>query len=593
MSKIINKKIPKKFIVILIMLFYFGQSFVSIVNGDSLSLKNIFQYDNEKLMLSFESDAYTLYAPTYSEITYLIDMEGNITHNWNSNYIQGLAVYLLQDGKLIRNCLPGVNPRFIGGGITGRIEKHDWYGDLVWEFEYFTEDNCLHHDYEVLPNGNILMIAWEYKSGEEAVAAGRDPDKLNLDQLWPDHVIEIEPIEPVGGNIVWEWHVWDHLIQDYDSSKDNYGVVGNHPELIDINYIGGVYVGRDWLHTNSIDYNEEFDQIILSAHNFNEIWVIDHSTTTEEAAGHSGGNSGKGGDILYRWGNPQAYRAGDESDKQLFDQHDATWIEPGFPGEGNILVFNNGKNRPDIDYSSVDEIVPPVDSFGNYYLEEGSAYGPDEPIWVYIAENPIDFYSPIISGAQRLPDGNTLICDGDSGFFFEVTPEKEIVWEYINPYPNQVFNHVFKVNRYQSDYKGLEILINAPLKPNKPDGPNKGRKGIEYTYISSTIDPQGDQIYYLFDWGDGTDSGLIGPINSSEEVQASHIWSKIGNYNIKVKAIDINDFESLWSDSLSVSIPRTKQSSSKDILLGWLNEYFLNSFKMFRNFLNFITLGKK
>ncbi len=556
------------------MLFYFGTFFTTVVYGNTFLLESKFQSNEEIFLLSFESDAYTLFAPEYSGITYLIDMGGNVTHSWESNYIQGLSVYLLEDGELIRNCLPGINPTFIGGGITGRVEKHDWYGELAWEFEYFTEKNCLHHDFEVLPNGNILMIAWEYKSGEEAVAAGRDPNNLTLDQLWPDHIIEVEPIEPVGGSIVWEWHVWDHLIQDYDSSKDNYGVVGDHPELIDINVKYENYVERDWLHTNSIDYNEEFDQILLSVHKFNEIWIIDHSTTTEEAAGHFGGNGGKGGDLLYRWGNPQTYRAGSSSDQKLFGQHDAQWIEPGCPGEGNILVFNNGLGRPGIDYSSIDEIVPPNDGFGNYYLEEGSAYGPEEPTWIYFAENPRDFYSTRLSGTQRLPDGNTLICAGDSGFFFEVTPEKDIVWEYTNPYPNQVFNDVFKIRRYQSGYKGLEILINAPLKPDMPEGPTQGEKGVEYTYFSSTVDPQGDQVYYLFDWGDGSDSGWVGPFNSSEEVCSSHIWDKSGNFKIKVKAVDIDNYESIWSDPLKVMIPRNKLTFYS--LFHWFLERFFN-----------------
>ena len=100
------------------------------------------------------------------------------------------------------------------------------------------------------------MIAWEYKTSAEAIAAGRDPNKLS-DAMWPDHIIEVRPTGSTTGDIVWEWHVWHHLIQDYDSSKANYGVVGNHPELVDINYV--ISSQSDWLHANSIDYNEEFD----------------------------------------------------------------------------------------------------------------------------------------------------------------------------------------------------------------------------------------------------------------------------------------------------------------------------------------------
>jgi hypothetical protein len=173
--------------------------------------------------------------------------------------------------------------------------------------------------------------------------------------------------------------------------------------------------------------------------------VIDHSTTTAEAAGHSGGNSGKGGDLLYRWGNPRAYNAGDADDQQLFVQHDVQWIPSGYPGAGNILVFNNGGGRPDGDYSSVDEITPPVDNAGNY-----NGYGPSSPVWSYTAATLTDFYAANISGAQRLSNGNTLVCDGPEAYFFEVTAAGDVVWEY--DHGNQP---IFRATRYQSDYPGL------------------------------------------------------------------------------------------------------------------------------------------
>ncbi|MCK5458988.1 MAG: aryl-sulfate sulfotransferase, partial [Thermoplasmatales archaeon] len=402
-------------------------------------------------------DGYILYTPMVSTNTFLINNSGEVVHTWDSYFKPALSVYLLENGNILRTAFPGFNPRFWGGGIGGRVEIFDWDGTLVWEFEYSDSQHCLHHDVEMLPNGNILMIAWEYKTASEAINAGRDPTSLPLGELWPNHIIEVEPTGSSGGNIIWEWHIWDHLIQDYDAEKENYGVVADHPELADINYGGQILA--DWNHINSIDYHEEFDQIILSVLTFNEIWVIDHSTTTEEAAGHSGGNSGKGGDILYRWGNPQVYRAGNDSDQKLFGQHDAQWIEPGCPGNGNILIFNNGQGRPDGHYSSVDEIIPPVDSNGNYSYTPGSAYNPEEPIWIYTAKNPFDFYAGHISGSQRLPNGNTLICDGPNGVFFEVTEEKEIVWEYVNQFPNLVQNQVFNIYRYAPDYPGLNNLF--------------------------------------------------------------------------------------------------------------------------------------
>ena len=306
--------------------------------------------------------------------------------------------------------------------LKGIIEKFDNKSNLLWEFEYSNSEHCSHHDIEPLPDGNVLMIAWEYKTKDEAIAAGRNPNNGGI-SLCPDYIIEVEPTEFSSGEIVWEWHAWDHLIQDYDPSKDNYGIVSDHPELIDINYYENPS-SRDWNHINSVDYNMEFDQILLSVKHFDEIWVIDHSTTTEEAASHTGGRSGKGGDILYRWGNPQAYRVGTTSDRKYFSQHGAIWVEKGCPGEGNILVFNNGIGH---EYSSVDEIVPPVDDNGNYFYTSGEAYGPDDLLWTYRKENLVSWS---LSNVQRLPNGNTLICSGNQGLFLEVTSENDIVWKY-------------------------------------------------------------------------------------------------------------------------------------------------------------------
>src|SRR5207253_10929770 len=142
--------------------------------------------------------------------------------------------------------------------------------------------------------------------------------------------------------------------------------------------------------------------------------IIDHSTTTAQAAGHRGGRYGEGGDRLYRWGNPQAYRAGAARDQQLGRQHDAHWIPRGLPGEGHVLLFNNGRGRPGPDgrYSSVDEIVLPVDRKGHYTLKPGAAYGPDKPVWSYSAPRKSDLFAPIMSSAQRLSNGNTLVCSG-------------------------------------------------------------------------------------------------------------------------------------------------------------------------------------
>jgi len=240
-------------------------------------------------------NGYTLFAPLNYYTTYLIDNDGYLVNSWDSDYEPGNTVYLLENGNLLRAAdpWPDGNPYFNAGGKGGRVEEFTWDGTLAWEFEYASEQYLLHHDIEVLPSGNVLMIAWEYKSDDDALAAGRDPLLLDGNGLWPEHVIEVEPdADGSGGTIVWQWHVWDHLIQDYDFFKDNYGMVEDHPELIDLNYVHRI--GADWIHMNAIDYNEDFDQILLNTPFFKEFWVIDHSTTTGEAAGHTGGNSGMG-----------------------------------------------------------------------------------------------------------------------------------------------------------------------------------------------------------------------------------------------------------------------------------------------------------
>jgi hypothetical protein len=418
-------------------------------------------------------EGYTLYTPTLGTASYLINNDGEIVHKWNTclSHWVGMAVYLTEDGELLRSeydhyLNQWYKWRHMLGGMTGRVAKYDWDGECIWEFPYYSETYCLHHDIETLPNGHILMTAWENKTRDEAIAAGLNPDNWDddgwEDTMLIDKIIEVNPDiwDPHEKNydeaIVWEWHAWDHLIQDYDPTKDNYGVIADHPELIDINLIWD----QDFFHTNSVEYIEEFDQILLSLRYINETVIIDHTTKTEEAENHTGGYYGKGGDLLYRWGCPSNYnRAGDQ---QLFMQHDPRVIESGCPGEGHFTVFNN---RNPNNFSTAIEIDPPVDEDGFYYLEEGCAYGPSEPDWIWGDEfnNKDRFYTVDMGGAQRLPNGNTLICDALYGRIFEVTPEDEVIWQYTNLDPIFVFTDVFKVQRYPLDYPGIGELESEPI----------------------------------------------------------------------------------------------------------------------------------
>ncbi len=402
-------------------------------------------------------DGYTLFAPIGSTTTYLINNCGEKVHSWPSNYRPGQSVYLLENGNLLRTGNTN-NSTFNAGGKGGIIEIIDWNGTVIWDYTLSSTTQCQHHDVEYLPNGNILAIVWDAYTSAQATAAGRTTAGASL---WADKIVEIQPdFTNGGGTIAWEWKAWDHLVQDENATANNFGSVANSPQLIDVNYVGGPATGSDWLHINSVDYNPTLDQIVLSNHNFSEIWIIDHSTTTAEASGHTGGNSGKGGDLLYRWGNPRAYNQGTINDQLCFAQHNAYWIDSGYTDAGMIMIFNNqtGSN-----YSTVDVLNPAVDASGNYSYTAGK-YAPSNFHWTYTASTPSDFYAANISGAQRLPNGNTLICQGPSGRLFEVDKAGTIVWEYISPVSGNgiiaqqspaMNNLVFRAERYAADYTGF------------------------------------------------------------------------------------------------------------------------------------------
>lgn len=461
------------------------------------------------LFLSDEraAEGYTLFSPNHSGTTYLINNDGLVVNTWTSPYRPGHMGYLLENGHLLRAArIDTAHANFASADYrSGRIEEYDWDGTLVWEFEYSSGEYLSHHDIEPMPNGNVLVIAWEYKTRQEAIDAGRNPNRVG-DSLWPDKVVEIRPTPPVGGEVVWEWKIWDHLVQDYDPTKAGYGMIADHPELVNVNF--GNPANADWNHTVSVDYNAERDQIMIAIRPFSELWIIDHSTTTEEAAGHTGGNSGKGGDLLYRWGNPRAYRRGTRDDQVVWAMHDAAWVPQGRPRAGNILFFNNGQSRPPVIASSVDEITPPIDEEGNYVLVPDEAYGPSALTWTYMADPPESFFVSDMGGAQRQVNGNTLICDAYGGRFFEVTDSLEMVWEYLSPVSDagihtqgvpkgdESFN-VFKVRRYPPDYPGL---AGRDLTPGDPienfDAPLPVPRG---SLQASELSPAGDGIEVRWD----------------------------------------------------------------------------------------------
>lgn len=445
-------------------------------------------------------EGYTLIAPLSSKSTYLLDMQGEIAHEWPSDYTPGHSAYLLDDGSLMRTGRVD-NDTFSGGGQGGRIQRIAWDGELLWDFDFSTEVALAHHDIEPLPNGNVLAIAWEAVGPDELFRAGRRFEAIGDAGLWPDFVVELAPrpteADLGGAEVVWEWHAFDHLVQDQNDQAENFGVVADLSHRIDVNaglrttamtaeelrrakeleeemrglgYTGGDDPstgedddtsaarphggggGTDWLHTNSIDYLPGEDLILLSSRTLSEVWVIDHSTTTAQAATGAGGRRGRGGDLLWRWGNPAMH--GGTGQQQLFGQHDARWIEGG---EGlRVMVFNNGEGRPGggDSYSTVEVLELPE-------LGGPADAGPASPLRTIgkggkVEEGPA-FYSSFISGAQALPNGNVLICSGAESRLIEVDASDRVVWE------------------WQGDLPGAE----GERGPggNRPDGPPPGPGG--------------------------------------------------------------------------------------------------------------------
>ena len=456
---------------------------------------------------------YVLHSTLSGSSTWLIDREGQVVHTWSAKRM-GDSPYLMENGDLLRIANQDTPENFKSGGLAGYVQRLSWDGELLWEWQVGTTERVNHHDIEPLPGGNVLVIGWEQISKEQAIAAGRHPDRIPEQGIWSEILLEVEPVPPDDARIVWEWRVWDHLVQDHDPTKPNYGNAADFPRRLDIHAdldgpvmdeeeleqlkaLGYVPADAtlddlesDFLHLNSVDYNEELDQIALSFPNTGELWILDHSTTTEEARTSKGGRNGHGGDALYRWGNPEVYGRGGEQDQQLFYQHQVEWVPAGYPGEGRLTLFNNGGGRPDGDWSSADEIVTPRNTNGSYPPPpEGGAWGPAAPAWTFGSPERVSFFAPFVSGAHRLQNGNTFICSGPQGRFFEVTPEGEIVWEYRNPFHQaptgwqppgtERFPYgSFRARKIPPNHPGLAGRTLQPLDPQPetyvPDGPPGG-----------------------------------------------------------------------------------------------------------------------
>ena len=392
------------------------------------------------------SEGYVLFTPESNNNVYLINNCGQQINKWEFEEKPGATCYLLENGNLLR-------------AAKNSIEVRDWDNNIEWSFLMSSIGNQ-HHDIEPLPNGNILCVVSDLYSNSEIIDRGRNPLNLIPDTDFKlDKIIEIQPIGIDEANVVWEWKFIHHLIQDFDNTKLEYGVISNYPERIDINYFTEGLNISDFTHVNGIDYNAELDQIIISARSLNEILIIDHSTTTEEAKGSLGGNFNKGGDILWRWGNSKVY--GVDTPQKLFLQHDVKWVQKDYLDEGKISVFNNGGDGSG-SFSSIHLLNPKIENFE--YQKENNTFLPLDYEWSWNGSvlNEIVVES-IKSGTHVLPNGNFIFCETSKGQIVELNRNGEILWVYKNPLGKEIYNQyevpvgnfMFRAEKYPIDFIGF------------------------------------------------------------------------------------------------------------------------------------------
>ena len=399
-------------------------------------------------------NGYTLFGTRGT--SYLVDMEGRVVNTWPL----------------------GTNPRFteagtlldaVGGNPSNQNqwEELDWSGNIVWSYTETRSNYHGHHDFckifnPKLGDSTFLYIANKDLTSAQCKAAGCDTT-VTYTTPQMDAIVEVNR----QGKVIWEWWFFNHVVQDKYPSKANYGVVANSPGKINLN-ISGNPVKSDWLHCNSLDYNQSLDQIVInSVHG--EFYVIDHGNTfvVGDSAASITKASSSLGDFLYRFGDPAKYNQGtapsistnweiaSAGTKQLGGAHDIQWIKPGLPGAGHFLIFCNAQNLCEqTPQSYIYEINPYVNSSGDstssYVNPPDAGYNlvsspnsnlmkvtknlSKQIVWSYSSKNNTSVFSTIGSSAQRLPNGNTLVCAMNDGLFVEINPtDTSMVWEYINP----------------------------------------------------------------------------------------------------------------------------------------------------------------
>jgi hypothetical protein len=432
-------------------------------------------------------NAYTLFAA--SGHSYLIDMEGYVVKQWNI----GTNPRLLPNGNILDATKS--DPSGFGG-----FQELDWSGNVVWTYMEKRSNYLPHHDWTRIYNKKLkknttLYIANKSVPKDSVLAAGANPANGTYTDVQMDAIVEVDSL----GAIVWEWWFFDHIIQDFSATKPNYvgagKAIADYPNKININMSGNP-LKSDWLHCNSIDYNDSLGHIVINSVQ-GEFYIIDHDNTF--LAGNPAGSialaATGAGDFLYRFGDPARYNQGTSpttsstGNKQIGGSHDVHWVKSGLPGAGNIQIFNNGEYLMErVSQSYIFEVNPNYTSsktaasayvnppaagyytwtYANKDAMKANKSISNQVVWIYASKNDQNFYSTIGGSEQRLPNGNVLICSDTQGHFFEVAAgDTSIVWEYINPvtsggiktvitdqYP--MYNSVFRAARYASDHPALK-----------------------------------------------------------------------------------------------------------------------------------------
>lgn len=327
-------------------------------------------------------------------VAYLVDQDGRIINRWFAP-IEGFRLGYprpLENGNFLS--------RLSESGPGGTLVEMDQRGEVVWEFDP-PEGVAFHHDHSRLANGNTLVLC----------AVDVTVPSISPDPLEDDCLMEIAP----DGTIVWEWHTWEHF-DDFEFTDEVKALISAE--------------GGDWAHANSasaippglahVDPRFREGNVIISYRFLNQVVIVDRDT----------------GDIVWR------------SDGLTTGQHDAEMLGPDVPGAGNILIFDNGLGGLYEQAWSASSRIVEVDPTTNTEVWEYNATMSGLPVWF--------FDSFFISGAQRLPNGNTLICEGAFGHFFEVTPTGEIVWDWVNRHEGVQFgvttNRVYRAEKAPLDW---------------------------------------------------------------------------------------------------------------------------------------------